>query len=172
MLAELAFIGKDAITVMVVLTAIAAISLQITRRTAGAWPGALTISAFRAHLPVIDISLPDLSLPKWLAFRAARPITAVQAKPDCSPLAQRLPIEVQWAKLTGVIASHISRMEQTGALQQRAASQIDAAGYALERMLAELSEVMAITRPAVEPSLRLVETAPARTPRDAEPLAA
>ena len=69
-----------------------------------------------------------------------------------------LGLDEQWLRLSSAISSRVDRMDQASTLQQRASVQIEAAGYALERLLDELGTVMTISRPVVEVPLRAVET--------------
>lgn len=83
-----------------------------------------------------------------------RLIAAAQPAPAATPREGPLTIDTQWARLTGHITARIGAMEQAEAFQRRAASQIDAASYALERLLGELTDVMTLPRPA--PALHLL----------------
>ncbi len=65
-----------------------------------------------------------------------------------APALQRVPVpltrEDHWVRATGVITSAIAGFEHIEMLQSAAARQVDAADYALKRLLAELATVMPI----------------------------
>jgi hypothetical protein len=169
----LAFSGQDASAIVAVVALIALVSLLLARR----WP-AIQIwtpraAAIRQRLPVVTlpaIGLPHLSLPSaWLKLR--RHSNSMTAEPVATAHEGPLTIDAQWSRLTGRITARIESMEQAANLQGRASSQIDAASYALERLLGELGDVMALPRPGPTLQLLPVEPRPQPTPR-AEPLAA
>lgn len=70
-----------------------------------------------------------------------------------------------WARATGVITAAISGLERVQGFQLSAARQVDAAEYALQHLLEELSAAMPL--PADGAPLRAVLAEAARTPRAA-----
>lgn len=162
MVEALALIGKDVAAVAATLMVIALVSIEITRRSARLSFALPSLPAISVNLPTIDFSPLGELLDDWRrrlnSVRAPNTPTVAFPAPSNEPLT----IEVQWARLSGTIVSRIEAMQRTGGLQQRASSQIDAAGYALERLFDELADVMTITRTPIEPALRLVEAVPTR----------
>jgi hypothetical protein len=54
----------------------------------------------------------------------------------------------QWSRVEGIIQGSISTVESVTRLQTAASTQLDAAGYSLHLLLAELSSVMPLQTPA------------------------
>ena len=79
----------------------------------------------------------------WIAKqRAAKQPVAIASEPERRDGAQ------QWARVEDIMQSAVASAEAAKRLQTAAATQLDAAAYALSRMLAELSAVMKL--PAAE----------------------
>jgi hypothetical protein len=57
-----------------------------------------------------------------------------------------IPDEVQWVKATEIFAAATSSADAAGRLQAAAAQQIDAASYALDRLLEEIGPLMIFAR--------------------------
>jgi hypothetical protein len=66
-----------------------------------------------------------------VAFEAAQPVT----------------LAAQWERVAGQVAARAELARQAGDLQAAAAEQVDAAGYALKELLAELEGVMTLPGP-------------------------
>lgn len=77
-----------------------------------------------------------LRLPSMSPAAAARPAQTVM--PD------RLSRDAQWERATGFVTQSIARVETVHELQRAAEQQLDAATYAIQRLLAELSGVVTI----------------------------
>lgn len=91
-----------------------------------------------------------------MPFVTRLPHLVSSAEPALAETRQQGPLTIddQWSRLSNRITARIGSMEQAEAFQRRAASQIDAASYALERLLGELTGVMTLPRPA--PALHLL----------------
>lgn len=169
----LVFSGQDASAIVAVVALIALVSFVLAWRRPSTRIRTPRLAAIRERLSTISvpaINLPNLSLAlAWPSLRlpsAPLPAASVETLHE-GPLT----IDAQWSRLTGRITARIGAMEQADALQRRASSQIDAASYALERLLGELADVMALPRPG--PTLQLLPVEPRPQPASrAEPLAA
>lgn len=157
----LAFIGQDASASVAMAALIALVSLLLARRWRVDHNWTPSLAAIRARFSAV--TLPAIRLPRLATpfpWRLPRPVATAEP-----PLADTrhdgpLTIDAQWSRLTSHIAARISAMEQAEVCQRRAASQIDAASYALERLLGELSAVMTLPRPAPALQLLPVEARP------------
>lgn len=158
MIEAITVFGDDVALVAALLGVIAAISLAISRSITltGLRMPRIEIPSPRRLLPELPtFARPDLSFARlnWRSILPVRRRAAMEAI-----AAGALGLDEQWMRLSNAISSRIDRMDQASTLQQRAAVQIEAAGYALERMLDELGTVMTISRPVVEVPLRAIET--------------
>ena len=98
----------------------------------------------------------------WTAKRQAiaRPVP-IPSEPGRRDSAQ------QWARVEDVMQSAVASADAAKRLQTTAATQLDAAGYALSRLLAELSAVMKLPAPERTADIHRLEI-PARTAVEAE----
>jgi hypothetical protein len=89
-----------------------------------------------------------------------------------APPARQLESSGDWQRIMDVSLAEITRSPDLHAMQARAASQIDAAEHAFNRLLAECAEVRApVVVPSFEP-LRQLAREPAAPPAQQQSLAA
>lgn len=73
---------------------------------------------------------------------------------DRSRLPERLSQEMQWDRAAGIVKEGVARVETVRGLQRSAEQQLDAAAYALQSLLAELSVVVSMPAGAAAPRER------------------
>lgn len=88
-----------------------------------------------AGVPKLRIAMPSVRRQPSLPVRA-------------EPLPEQLPREVQWSRVTAVVTEAAERVETVHALQRSAEQQLDAATYAIQRLFAELAEVVRLPAPS------------------------
>jgi hypothetical protein len=116
--------------------------------------------------PVAESIVEDLSA-RGTPAASPHPVTRT-AEPE------QVSDEAMWARTVAAAAGASRRADTAGRLHASAADQLDAATYALDRLLEELATVMTLARPPVAPAAvhRIEPSATATNPPSGRALAA
>ena len=90
----------------------------------------------------------------WRVMGAKSSRRAIEVKPAPVP---RLTPEAHWTKASHIAAAKVAGTDRSRRLQAAASEQIDAAGYALGRLMDELAAVMPLPAPAYAATLHRLE---------------
>jgi hypothetical protein len=96
-------------------------------------------------------------MPFWLLERLAKQATAAPPVAAREWALERCNDTHQWARVEDVVYTALGSAEFARRLQVAASTQLDAADYALGRLLTELSTVMALPAPEHTAEIRQLE---------------